>query len=88
MAAEQLSAQDFRPIGVTCVVTTCLEKMLLKRYRPWVKQVQSTDALDQLFGVEDVFCRAVVQGSPLIRLSDLSSCFTCLDASLASQLAT
>ena len=61
--------------------------MLLKRCRPWVKQVQSTDALDQLFGVEDSICRAVVHGSPLlIRQSDLSNCFTRLGASLASQL--
>ena len=88
MIPKKAGSPDFRPIGVTCMVTRCLEKMLLRRYRAWTKDIQCTDALQVLFGVEDAVSRAVAQGSPLfIRQSDLSNCFTRLDAELANQLA-
>ena len=62
--------------------------MLLRRYRSWTKDIQCTDALQVLFGVEDAVSKAVAEGSPLlIRQSDLSNCFTRLDPELANQLA-
>ena len=82
------SSTDFRPIGGTCMIARCLEKMLLRRYKSWITEVHCTDALQVLFGVEDAIARATCQGSPLlISQSDLSNCFTRLDAALAADLA-
>ena len=35
MIPKKAGSSDYRPIGTTCMVTRCLEKMLLRRYRSW-----------------------------------------------------
>ena len=88
MIPKRAGASDMRPIGVTAVVTRILEKMLLSRYKPWVAQIQKTDATEILLSVEAHITHATSTGQQCIfRQSDLSNCFTRLDVDIAKQLA-
>jgi ribonuclease HI len=88
MIPKREGSADLRPIGITPVVVRALEKIFVKRYADWLRDIQSTDALDTLLAVDAAIGQATLRGEQLFcRQSDLKNCFTKLDARTAERLA-
>eukprot|EP00434_Breviolum_minutum_P042309 symbB.v1.2.037653.t1/scaffold5614.1/size25330/3 len=88
MIPKRPGSNDLRPISVTCIITRAFEKMLLERYKVWISSIQPTDAVDTMLAVEALVSKSQLHGTPcLFRQSDLSNCFTRLDADLCKSVA-
>lgn len=77
-----------RPIGITPVMSRCLARALLARYKEWTRRVIPTDALSLLLEIDSEVSVASRSRTGLaIRQSDLQNCSGQLDARTAECLA-
>ena len=83
------SSTDLRPIGVTAVLARAIGRAVVRRYRDWARLVQPTDTYQSLIEVDGFISEAMLESRGFVlRLSDLSNCFSRIDPTLFRDAAT
>ncbi|CAK0833437.1 unnamed protein product, partial [Prorocentrum cordatum] len=82
------SGEGLRPIGVAQTVARAFKKIMVEKYKRWAEQVQPTNATAAVLLVDFAIDKAYEDDAGLVvRQSDLSNCFTRLQAELVMQVA-